>query len=537
LHKFDLVLTTYETVASEYIPPEDDKAKKKKKKKRVSQLAADSRLFDLNWKRIVLDEAHNIRNRSTGKFKAAVALKADCRWCLSGTPLVNAPEDIQALFQFLKLPPLDKFEIWNRSIGRPIKSGDALGLDRLRAFFSSLCLRRTKDLLKDRLPSKTVEMETIELGKHERDVYDVLLKTGRLLFHSLLNISAREALKNYSHILECLTRLRQACCSPTLIPPERIAAARRVLKIYAEYVDQGDDVKLTSKQVQELILKLQGVLDADEECCVCMEPKDALMCVLRKCKHCVCEPCLEKIIETKRGAQPSCPMCREPFQKQDILKLDDLAKAEEEAKAKREAEGKNESEEEEEEDMESIDPASYLPAKIPALLGSLKNALAENPEEKFVVFSQFTSYIDIVKEVLEEELPEVTLLELRGSMSSKQRRYALNTFKEERGPMVFLVSLRAGGVGINLTSSCKAFMLDLWWNPAVEEQAMDRVHRIGQKRAVNIVRYYVANSVEERILKLQADKKLFSKGAMQKVDPEEVRKVRLGILTELFKLH
>ncbi len=75
------------------------------------------------------------------------------------------------------------------------------------------------------------------------------------------------------------------------------------------------------------------------------------------------------------------------------------------------------------------------------------------------------------------------------------------------------------------------------WNPAVEEQAMDRVHRIGQKKPVHIVRYYVNNSVEERILKLQEGKKLFSKGAMQKVDPEEVRKVRLGILKELFKLH
>ncbi len=83
-------------------------SKGEKKKRKVSQLAAESRLFDICWKRVVLDEAHNIRNRSTSKFRAATALKADCRWCLTGTPLVNSPEDIQALFQFLKLPPLDK---------------------------------------------------------------------------------------------------------------------------------------------------------------------------------------------------------------------------------------------------------------------------------------------------------------------------------------------------------------------------------------------------------------------------------------------
>ena len=189
----------------------------------------------------------------------------------------------------------------------------------------------------------------------------------------------------------------QACCSPTLIPPERIAAARRVLELYSEYVAQGDDVKMTPKQIQSLILKLQGVLDADEECCVCMEPKEDLMCVLRKCKHCVCAPCLEKIIETKPGAKPACPMCREPFDKTDILKLDDLTKAEEVARRaeakKEELSGKEDKAEEEEEDMALVDPHSYLPAKIPALLAGLKHGLAQNSEEKFVVFSQFTSYV------------------------------------------------------------------------------------------------------------------------------------------------
>ena len=72
------------------------------------------------------------------------------------------------------------------------------------------------------------------------------------------------------------------------------------------------------------------------------------------------------------------------------------------------------------------------------------------------------SYIDIMKDVLEEELPGVTLLELRGKMSAKQRKITLNSFKSDPGPIIFLVSLRAGGVGINLTSSSKSFMLDLW---------------------------------------------------------------------------
>merc|ERR1711924_216650 len=81
----------------------------------------------------------------------------------------------------------------------------------------------------------------------------------------------------------------------------------------------------------------------------------------------------------------------------------------------------------------------------------------------------------------------------------------------------------------------KVFLMDLWWNPAVEDQAMDRVHRIGQTRAVSVTRYIVDKSIENRICSLQETKKIFGKGAMQKLSPAELRQARLRLLENLFE--
>jgi SNF2 family DNA or RNA helicase len=90
----------------------------------------------------------------------------------------------------------------------------------------------------------------------------------------------------------------------------------------------------------------------------------------------------------------------------------------------------------------------------------------------------------------------------------------LRSFQQEGGPPVFLVSLKAGGTGLNLTAADHVFLLDPWWNPAVEEQAADRAHRIGQERPVFVHRMVAENTVEERILVLQEKKRSVSEMAL-----------------------
>jgi len=147
-------------------------------------------------------------------------------------------------------------------------------------------------------------------------------------------------------------------------------------------------------------------------------------------------------------------------------------------------------------------------AKLSLLLDRLDTAVADG--HKALVFSQWTSLLDLV----EPRLDRAGIPYTRLDGSTRDRAAVLRRFQEETGPPVFLVSLKAGGTGLNLTSADHVFLLDPWWNPAVEEQAADRAHRIGQERPVFVYRMVAENTVEERILALQEKKRSVSEMAL-----------------------
>ncbi|MFM2131536.1 MAG: hypothetical protein RL646_739 [Verrucomicrobiota bacterium] len=145
--------------------------------------------------------------------------------------------------------------------------------------------------------------------------------------------------------------------------------------------------------------------------------------------------------------------------------------------------------------------------KVTMLMSKLAEVAANG--SKAVVFSQFVSLIERVKSALARELPQMPVFELTGE--TKDRSTPVEQFKETRGPALFLASLKAGGTGITLNTAEYVFLLDPWWNPAVEAQAVDRVHRIGQKNPVLIYRMISPGTVEERIEELKQEKReLFS---------------------------
>ena len=140
-------------------------------------------------------------------------------------------------------------------------------------------------------------------------------------------------------------------------------------------------------------------------------------------------------------------------------------------------------------------------SKIDVLLDALTSAAADG--HKALVFSQWTSFLDLVEPHLERAaLPFVRL-----DGSTRDRAAVTAAFQADDGPPVMLVSLKAGGSGLNLTAADHVFLCDLWWNPAVEDQAADRAHRIGQVRPVTIYRLVATATVEERILALQEQKR------------------------------
>ena len=155
-------------------------------------------------------------------------------------------------------------------------------------------------------------------------------------------------------------------------------------------------------------------------------------------------------------------------------------------------------------------PDQVRSAKLDAvleLLGDLREA-----GHRALVFSQFTDYLAIVREAVESR--KWTYRYLDGSTPAAERAEAVDAFQRGDGDF-FLISLKAGGTGLNLTAANFVLLLDPWWNPAVEDQAADRAHRIGQKDPVTVYRVVAADTVEERILDLHGEKRAVSEDLLE----------------------
>ncbi|KAH8916054.1 P-loop containing nucleoside triphosphate hydrolase protein [Atractiella rhizophila] len=131
---------------------------------------------------------------------------------------------------------------------------------------------------------------------------------------------------------------------------------------------------------------------------------------------------------------------------------------------------------------------------------------------KTIIFSQFTQMLEILQPFL--EAADIGFTRLDGKMKREQREVALDAFKTDPSTVVLLASLKCGSVGLNLTAACRVILFDLWWNPAIEEQAFDRVHRIGQTEKVQVYKLVVESTVEERILELQEKKREIASAAL-----------------------
>ncbi|MFZ1358129.1 MAG: DEAD/DEAH box helicase, partial [Saprospiraceae bacterium] len=139
-------------------------------------------------------------------------------------------------------------------------------------------------------------------------------------------------------------------------------------------------------------------------------------------------------------------------------------------------------------------------SKIDVLIDQIRNKSAQH---KILVFSQFVSMLDLVrKELVHFGIPHEYL-----TGQSKNRAASVNEFQNNGNVRVFLISLKAGGTGLNLTEADYVYLVDPWWNPAVENQAIDRVYRIGQNKNVIAVRLICPDTIEEKIMKLQESKR------------------------------
>lgn len=147
-------------------------------------------------------------------------------------------------------------------------------------------------------------------------------------------------------------------------------------------------------------------------------------------------------------------------------------------------------------------------AKVDALVETLEQAVAEG--HRALVFSQWTRFLDLIEPHLKKS--KLDFVRLDGN--TRDRAAVVRTFSDAKGPPIMLISLKAGGVGLNLTAADHVFLMDPWWNPATEDQAADRAHRIGQTRKVMVHRLIAADTVEERLVALQQSKRTMAERAL-----------------------
>jgi DNA repair protein RAD5 len=496
----NLVITSYGIVLSEF-----------------NQIAANGNrgshggLFSLKFFRVILDEAHYIKNRLSKTAKACYEIGAEHRWVLTGTPIVNRLEDLFSLVRFLGVEPWNNFSFWKTFITVPFESKDFLrALDVVQTVLEPLVLRRTKDMKTPEgkalvpLPQRTIEIEETELSKQEREVYDLIYSRAKRTFAA--NVEAGTLLKSYTTIFAQILRLRQSCCHPILTRNKDIVAdeidAAEAADAAAGFADDMD--------LQNLIARFSVSTDDEDanaygahvleqirdearnECPICTE-EPMMEQTVTGCWHSACKKCLLDYIEhqSSKGESPRCFSCREPINSRDVFEIirhdDENVFGDNTGRISLRRLNSNSS------------------AKISMLLTHLKNLRREHPEIKSVVFSQFTSFLDLIEPTLDRD--NIPHLRLDGSMAQKARAAVLSKFASHKKGVVLLLSLRAGGVGLNLTHAKRVFMMDPWWSFAVEAQAIDRVHRMGQDQEVKVHRFIVKDSVEQRMLKIQERKK------------------------------
>jgi SNF2 family DNA or RNA helicase len=550
LADFDLVITTYGSLASEC-------------NNRMKGKPGKYPLEELSWFRVVLDEAHMIREQTTLQSKAICRLQAQRRWAVTGTPVQNRLDDLGALLKFLRVKPFDTKQGFSQHILGPCKQADPEILPKLRLLVDSITLRRLKDRID--LPKRSDHIVRLKFNAEEQQLYDIFAKNAQDRVKVLTNQRGEKILggKSYVHILQSILRLRLICAhGKELLSEEDLKIMAGLSKSSAIDLDSDEDEDdkpaLSSKQAYDMY-NLMRETNSDA-CAICTgrigpddvedsdsEKKDEVIGHMTPCFHLLCNRCIkdykhlleQKSADKKRGY---CPICHMEIRisfftlRQGKVEEDDYERAEVKDHAKRVKEL-----------GEYGGPHTKTKALIEDLLESKRESeiMFSEPPIKSVVFSGWTSHLDLLEIALSNA--SIPFTRLDGKMSRTARSAALEAFRSDPNILVILVSITAGGLGLNLTTANKVYVMEPQYNPAAEAQAVDRVHRLGQTREVTTVRYIMEDSFEEKMLELQEKKKKLASlsmdrdadgagpGGRRHVDRGEMAKKRLEDLRSLFK--
>ncbi|GFE53462.1 DNA repair protein [Babesia ovis] len=544
---------------------EDAKCKKEQLEAQVKteeeRIYEGSVLHEILWERIVVDEAHRIKTKSNSTSQAILALRSSgSRWCLTGTPLQNRVGDVFSLISFLKMYPYAynfcnkqgcrcestevrcqdykycdycghskvlHYSYFNKRVLKPIlncgysNEGKVAMKILHKDILARSMLRRTKVQKAEdvKLPPMSVTIRKDSLSDFERDFYEAIYKQSSVKFDTYAN--AGTLLHNYAHIFDLLTRLRQAVDHPYLILYGPSSLARKALN--------ASDPR-TKAELEATVSQTLPAAGTEQTCALCFETLDDMDEFLTSnCTHHFHQHCLGSYIESRptdtieeENKGVTCPTCYAPLtikMKQDMDKRG--------VEPKRDGNNgrrKNSI-------LQHFKLSEFKSStKIEALLEEISEILTTTAD-KSIVFSQYCSMLELIAYRLKTANIQCAILV--GSTSLEARRNMLLEFNNSPNLRVMLIGLNAGGEGLNLQVANRIFLMDPWWNPASELQAIQRAHRIGQTKPVYAVRFICKDTIEERIIKLQ-EKKMILFDATISSSAESMTKLTSEDLSFLF---
>ncbi|KAL4088915.1 hypothetical protein QTP88_023996 [Uroleucon formosanum] len=469
LAKKHIVLTTYHTVMWD-----------QKNHKNTSPL------YNIKWCRIILDEAHTIRNHKSQTSVAVSSLSSINRWALTGTPIHNKEADFFALLKFIKCRPFDEWVVWKRWVG----NNDEAGKNRLSLLTKALMLRRTKDQLQKtttfNLPEKTFHIIKVELFKEEKEAYEKVLQFSSSLFATYLYEKADK---------------------------ENAIERGFPVKHKAKYLSQNkDDIFKDHPELDKLFNQLVNNKS--------IQTHHILVLILRLRQLC-CHPCLLKnMLEDE---------CLKTDGIQDNGDLDIVDKL------SRMSIGIPNVENDTVKNNNVIFNEKWISSKIKAVCDMVKEKVLYT-DDKAVIVSQWPSVLNLVNKQLAQYNVKTEIFS--GAVPVLHRNKIISEFNRVKGgPKILLLSLTAGGVGLNLVVANHLFLVDIHWNPQLEAQACDRIYRVGQQKPVNVYKFICDNTIESSIQKIQTQKLEIASNIFGCSRNVEGTKITLDDLKQIFNIN